>query len=201
LATNELFSGLTLKLQGLGGIDFAKVGKILLFLLGLYVVSASFSFVQGWIMSTITQKMSYQFRRQLSEKIHRMPMNYFESRTHGEVLSRITNDVDTLGQSLNQSITQLITSICTLVGVVVMMLSISPLMTLITLIILPVTVILVAVIVKHSQKYFFAQQHYLGQIDGQIEGADHLQSNTLKDGVLTMLPFSTSIVYLEGTTK
>ncbi|MBR6526336.1 MAG: ABC transporter ATP-binding protein [Lachnospiraceae bacterium] len=169
LATNELFSGLALKLQGLGGIDFAKVGKILLFLLGLYVVSASFSFVQGWIMSTITQKMSYQFRRQLSEKIHRMPMNYFESRTHGEVLSRITNDVDTLGHSLSQSITTLITSITTMVGVLIMMLSISPLMTLIALVILPISAVLVMFVMKRSQKYFRGLQKYLGELNGQVE--------------------------------
>ena len=169
LATNELFSGLALKLQGLGGIDFAKVGKILLFLLGLYVVSASFSFVQGWIMSTITQKMSYQFRRQLSEKIHRMPMNYFESRTHGEVLSRITNDVDTLGHSLSQSITTLITSITTMVGVLIMMLSISPLMTLIALVILPISATLVMFVMKRSQKYFRGLQKYLGELNGQVE--------------------------------
>lgn len=168
-ATNELFAGLTLKLQGLGGINFAKVGKILLFLLGMYVVSASFSFIQGWIMTTVTQKMSYEFRRLLSEKIHRMPMNYFESRTHGEVLSRITNDVDTLGHSLSQSITTLITSITTMVGVLVMMLSISPLMTLIALVILPISGMLVMFVMKRSQKYFRGLQKYLGELNGQVE--------------------------------
>lgn len=168
-ATNELFAGLTLKLQGLGGINFAKVGKILLFLLGMYVVSASFSFIQGWIMTTVTQKMSYEFRRLLSEKIHRMPMNYFESRTHGEVLSRITNDVDTLGHSLSQSITTLITSITTMVGVLVMMLSISPLMTLIALVILPISGMLVMFVMKRSQKYFHGLQKYLGELNGQVE--------------------------------
>ena len=168
-ATTELFNGLIAKLSGIGSIDFEKIGSILLTLMGIYALSAAFAMIQGWLMATISQKMSYKLRQDISEKINRLPLAYFESNTVGDVLSRITNDVDTLGQSLNQSITQLITSICTLVGVVVMMLSISPLMTLITLIILPVTVILVAVIVKHSQKYFFAQQHYLGQIDGQIE--------------------------------
>ena len=168
-ATTELFNGLIAKLSGTGSIDFEKIGSILLTLMGIYALSAAFAMIQGWLMATISQKMSYKLRQDISEKINRLPLAYFESNTVGDVLSRITNDVDTLGQSLNQSITQLITSICTLVGVVVMMLSISPLMTLITLIILPVTVILVAVIVKHSQKYFFAQQHYLGQIDGQIE--------------------------------
>lgn len=168
-ATTELFNGLIAKLSGTGSIDFEKIGSILLTLMGIYALSAAFAMIQGWLMATISQKVSYKLRQDISEKINRLPLAYFESNTVGDVLSRITNDVDTLGQSLNQSITQLITSICTLVGVVVMMLSISPLMTLITLIILPVTVILVAVIVKHSQKYFFAQQHYLGQIDGQIE--------------------------------
>ena len=168
-ATTELFNGLIAKLSGIGSIDFEKIGSILLTLMGIYALSAAFAMIQGWLMATISQKVSYKLRQDISEKINRLPLAYFESNTVGDVLSRITNDVDTLGQSLNQSITQLITSICTLVGVVVMMLSISPLMTLITLIILPVTVILVAVIVKHSQKYFFAQQHYLGQIDGQIE--------------------------------
>lgn len=168
-ATTELFNGLIAKLSGTGGIDYAKIGSILLSLMGIYALSAGFAMIQGWLMATISQKMSYKLRQDISEKINRLPLAYFESNTVGDILSRITNDVDTLGQSLNQSITQLITSICTLVGVVVMMLSISPLMTLITLIILPVTVILVAVIVKHSQKYFFAQQKYLGKIDGQIE--------------------------------
>ncbi len=168
-ATDELFNGLMLKVQGLGGIDFAKVGQILLFLLGMYALSAVFSFIQGWIMSGISQKVSYQFRRQLSEKISRMPMNYFESRTNGEVLSRITNDVDTLGQSLNQSITTLITSVTTMIGVLVMMLSISPLMTLTALVILPVSMFLIMIVMKHSQRFFRAQQEYLGHVNGQVE--------------------------------
>lgn len=168
-ATTELFNGLVAKLSGTGEINFTNIRNILLSLMGIYVLSAGFAMIQGWLMATISQKMSYKMRQDISEKINRLPLAYFESNTVGDVLSRITNDVDTLGQSLNQSITQLITSICTLVGVVVMMLSISPLMTLITLIILPITVVLVAVIVKHSQKYFFAQQKYLGKIDGQIE--------------------------------
>ncbi len=168
-ATDELFNGLVLKVQGLGGIDFGKVGQILLFLLGMYALSASFSFIQGWIMSGISQKVSYQFRRQLSEKISRMPMNYFESRTNGEVLSRITNDVDTLGQSLNQSITTLITSVTTMIGVLIMMLSISPLMTLIALVILPVSMLLIMIVMKRSQRFFRAQQEYLGHVNGQVE--------------------------------
>ena len=168
-ATTELFNGLVSKITGEGSIDFGKIGKILMTLMGLYALSAIFAFVQGWIMTGISQKLSYQMREDISKKINRMPLAYFESNTVGDVLSRITNDVDTLGQSLNQSITQLITSVCTLVGVLVMMLSISPLMTLITIIILPISVVFVAGIVKRSQKYFKAQQKYLGEIDGQIE--------------------------------
>ncbi len=168
-ATTELFEGLIAKITGAGSIEFGKIGRILLGLMGIYVLSTVFAFVQGWIMTTVSQKLSYQLREDISKKINRMPLAYFESNTVGDVLSRITNDVDTLGQSLNQSITQLITSVCTLIGVTVMMLSISPLMTLITVIILPVSVVFVLVVVKKSQKHFFAQQKYLGDIDGQIE--------------------------------
>ena len=168
-ATTELFSGLIAKLTGTGSIDFGKIGRILLSLLAIYAVSSVFGFVQGWIMSGVSQKMSFRLRQDIKQKIDRMPLSYFESNTVGDVLSRITNDVDTLGQSLNQSITQLITSVFTLLGVLVMMLSISPLMTLITVVILPVSVVFVAMIVKRSQKYFFAQQKYLGRINGQIE--------------------------------
>lgn len=168
-ATTELFNGIMSKIGGTGGIDFSKIARILLFLLGLYVLSAVLSFIQGWIMSGISQKLSFRFRKEISEKINRMPMAYFESKTVGEVLSRITNDVDTLGQSLNQSITTLITSITMIVGILIMMLSISPLMTLIALVILPVSGGLIGVVVKHSQKYFVAQQTYLGKINGQIE--------------------------------
>lgn len=168
-ATTELFNGIMGKIGGTGGIDFNKIARILLFLLGLYVLSAVLSFIQGWIMSGISQKLSFRFRKEISEKINRMPMAYFESKTVGEVLSRITNDVDTLGQSLNQSITTLITSITMIVGILIMMLSISPLMTLIALVILPVSGGLIGVVVKHSQKYFVAQQTYLGKINGQIE--------------------------------
>ena len=168
-ATTEIFTGLVAKVQGAGGIDFGKIGRILLTLVGLYLISAGFSLLQGWIMSGVTQKTCYGLRRDISEKIHRMPMKYFESRTVGEVLSRITNDVDTLGQSLNQSVTTLITSVTTLIGVLVMMLTISPLMTLIALVILPVSALLVMLVVKKSQKYFVAQQKYLGEINGQVE--------------------------------
>ncbi len=168
-ATTELYTGLIAKLTGTGEINFHKIGMILLGLLLMYVGSAVLSFLQGWLMTGISQRMCLKMRRDISEKINRMPLSYFESNTVGDVLSRITNDVDTLGQSLNQSVTQLITSICTLVGIIIMMLTISPLMTLITVIILPVSLILVALIVSRSQKYFRAQQHYLGEIDGQIE--------------------------------
>ena len=168
-ATTELFNGLVSKVSGIGGIDFDKIGRILLILLGLYVVSACLSFIQGWLMTGISQKLSFRLRKEISEKINRMPLEYFESRTVGEVLSRITNDVDTLGQSLNQSVTQLITSVTTIIGVLIMMLTISPIMTLIALIILPVSGALIAFVIKHSQKFFMTQQEYLGKINGQVE--------------------------------
>ena len=168
-ATTELFNGLVEKVSGTGGINFDKIGRILLILLSLYVVSALFSFIQGWIMTGISQKMCYRLRKEISEKINRMPMGYFESKTVGEVLSRITNDVDTLGTSLNQSITQLITSVTTIVGVLIMMLSISPLMTLIAIVILPISGGLIGFVIKHSQKYFVSQQTYLGKINGTVE--------------------------------
>ena len=168
-ATTELSNGLLAKIQGTGSIDFTKIGQILLFVLGLYLLSTLFSFVQGWLMTGVTQKVCYRMRKDISEKIDRMPMAYFESRTYGEVLSRITNDVDTLGQSLNQSITQIITSVATMVGVLVMMLRISPLMTLIAVVILPISVTLISLVVKKSQKYFKQQQEYLGHINGQVE--------------------------------
>ncbi len=168
-ATTELFNGVFAKLSGTGSIDFEKIGMILLTLMGIYVLCAVLSFVQGWIMTQMSQKMSFRMRKDISEKINRMPLSYFERNAVGDILSRITNDVDTLGMSFNQSVTQLITSVCTLIGVLVMMLSISPLMTLITVLILPASILLVAGIVKKSQKYFVAQQEYLGKIDGQIE--------------------------------
>ncbi|MFQ7094598.1 MAG: ABC transporter ATP-binding protein [Ruminococcus sp.] len=168
-ATTELSNGLLAKIQGTGSIDFTKIGQILLFVLGLYLLSTLFSFVQGWLMTGVTQKVCYRMRKDISEKIDRMPMAYFESRTYGEVLSRITNDVDTLGQSLNQSIAQIITSVATMVGVLVMMLRISPLMTLIAVVILPISVTLISLVVKKSQKYFKQQQEYLGHINGQVE--------------------------------
>ncbi|MBP1045036.1 ABC transporter ATP-binding protein [Enterococcus sp. BWM-S5] len=168
-AITELFNGLIKKYQGTGGIDFEKIGGILLFMLGLYLVASLFGIMQGWIMSTISQKITYRMRKEISEKIDRMPMNYFESRTTGEVLSRITNDVDTLGQSLNQSITQLITSVFTIIGVIVMMLSISVKMTGVAVLIVPISFILIMIVVKNSQKYFKTQQEYLGVINGKVE--------------------------------
>lgn len=168
-ATNALFDGLMSKIAGTGSIDFGYIGKILLFTLGLYIFSSVVSFVQGWIMTGISQKISYRMRKDISEKIGRMPMGYFESRTYGEVLSRITNDVDTLGMTLNQSITQIITSVATLIGTLVMMLSISPLMTLISLVILPVSAFLLSFVIKKSQKHFRTQQEYLGHINGIVE--------------------------------
>ena len=169
LATTELAEGLMNKIQGQGGIEFEKILKILLWTLGLYLCSSAFIFIQGWIMSGITQKICYRMRKDISQKINRMPMKYFESRTYGEVLSRITNDIDTLGQGLNQSITQIITSVTTIVGVIIMMLSISPLMTLIAAVILPLSVILLSMVVKFSQKHFRTQQEYLGHINGLVE--------------------------------
>lgn len=168
-ATTELAEGLMRKIGGTGGIDFDKIAHILMLTLGLYLCSAAFTFIQSWIMTGITQKICYRMRKEISEKINRMPMKYFESRTYGEVLSRITNDVDTLGQGLNQSVTQIITSTATIIGVIVMMLSISPLMTLIALVVLPVSAILMSTVVKFSQKYFRTQQNYLGKINGQVE--------------------------------
>lgn len=168
-ATTELFNGLVAKIAGTGGIEFGKISRILSYLLVLYAVSAAFNIVQGWIMTGVSQQICFKMRREISEKINRMPLKYFESNTVGEVLSRITNDVDTLGQSLNQSITQIITSLVTIIGVLAMMLSISPLMTLVALAILPISAGLVSVVVKLSQKHFRAQQEFLGKINGQIE--------------------------------
>lgn len=168
-ATTALANGWIAKLRGTGSIDFAFIGRILLILLGMYLLSSAFSFVQSWLMSGLSQKVCYDFRRQISEKINRLPLAYFEKRTVGEVLSRITNDVDTLGQSLNQSVTQFITSVTTMIGVLIMMLSISPQMILIALLILPVSLVLVMVVVHFSQRFFKAQQATLGVVNGQVE--------------------------------
>ena len=168
-ATTELAEGLMRKIQGTGGIDFDAIKHILLFTLALYVIGATFQFFQGWIMTQVTQKLIYQMRRDISEKINRMPMKYFESIPYGEVLSRITNDVDTLGNGLNQSVTNIITSIATMIGTIVMMLTISPLMTGIAVITIPLSGALLALIMKFSQKHFRTQQEYLGIINGQVE--------------------------------
>ena len=168
-ATTEIFKGLVRKVSGGSGFDFTKIGKILGMLLVLYLCSALFSFIQGYIMTGVSQKLTYRMRKEISEKINRLPMNYFDKMTHGEVLSRITNDVDTLSQSLNQSATQVITSVATIIGVLIMMLSISPLMTLTALLLLPISMGFISVIVKRSQKYFMSQQEYLGHVNGQVE--------------------------------
>ena len=168
-ATTEIFEGLVRKVSGGAGIDFEKIAGILIGLLCLYLLSAGFSFIQGFIMTGISQKLTYRMRKEISEKIQRLPMNYYDKMTHGEILSRITNDVDTLSTSLNQSATQVITSVMTILGVLIMMLSISPLMTVIALLILPVSMALISAIVKRSQKYFKSQQEYLGHVNGQVE--------------------------------
>jgi ATP-binding cassette, subfamily B, multidrug efflux pump len=168
-ATTELAEGLMKKIAGTGGINFSFIAKILLITLGLYAASSVFNFIQGWVMTTISQRVCYRMRKEISLKINRMPMKYFESRTYGEVLSRITNDVDTLGMALNQSVTQIITSVATIIGVLVMMISISPLMTLIAVVVLPISIGLISLVIKNSQKYFKTQQEYLGHINGQVE--------------------------------
>lgn len=168
-ATTEIFNGLVSKVSGGAGMDFEKIAQILLFTLALYVISSALSFVQGLIMTGISQKTTYRLRKEISEKINRMPMHYFDTKTHGEVLSRVTNDVDTLGHSLNQSATQMITSVTTIIGVLVMMLSISPLMTVVALLILPISMTMISRIMKRSQKYFRGQQEYLGNVNGQVE--------------------------------
>lgn len=168
-ATTVLAEGLMYKIKGTGGIDFTTIGKILVLTASLYALSAVLTFVQGWIMTGITQKIVYNLRRDISEKINRMPIKYFESHQYGDVLSRITNDVDTLGTGLNQSVTTIITSVATVIGVLVMMLTISPLMTLISFVTIPVSILLLGLIIKRSQNHFKMQQEYLGNINGQIE--------------------------------
>lgn len=168
-ATTEIFNGLVSKVSGGNGMDFDKIGQILLMTLGLYLISTLCSFIQGYLMTGVSQKTTYRLRKEISEKINRMPMNYFDTKPVGEVLSRVTNDIDTLGQSLNQSATQMIQSVTTLIGVLIMMLTISPLMTLVTLVILPISMVLISFVMKHSQKYFRGQQEYLGNVNGQVE--------------------------------
>lgn len=202
MATTELFNGFAAKIAGTGGIDFTKIGQILLVTLLLYVFSSLMAFMQGWIMTTVSQKMTYRFRDEISKKIHRMPMKYFESKTVGEVLSRITNDVDTLGMSLNQSITTLITSVTTLIGVSIMMFSISPLMTLIAFVMLPVSGIMMGLVIKNSQKYFIDQQKFLGEINGQIEevysGHNIIKAFNKEDDVLKEFDDTNEKLYVSG---
>lgn len=198
-ATTEIFTGFSSKFTGGSGIDFDKIAGILLFLLGLYVISAIFSFIQGYIMTGIAQKISFRLRKELIEKINRMPMDYFDKNTHGEVLSRVTNDVDTLGMSLNQSVTQLITSVTMIIGVLIMMLTISPLLTLVTFIILPVSALLISIIMKKSQKYFKEQQEYLGHVNGQVEevfsGHNIIKSFNREENVLNDFEKTNDILY------
>ncbi len=168
-ATTEIFNGLISKLSGGDGIDFGKIAQILLTLLGLYVISSIFSFIQGFAMTSVAQKLTYKIRNDIAIKISKLPMKYFDKKTHGEVLSIITNDIDTLSMNLNQSITQIITAICTLIGILIMMFSISWQMTIISLVILPISILIVKQIVGKSQKYFKMQQDYLGHVNGQVE--------------------------------
>lgn len=168
-ATTEIFNGILSKLSGGAGIDFTKIGRILLTLVGIYFISAIFSFIQGFLMTGVSQKLTYRLRKEMIEKIDRMPMNYFDRRTHGEVLSRITNDIDTLNQSLNQSMTQIITSIATIVGIVYMMSTINIVMTCVIVLIVPISLLFITFIAKKSQKYFKEQQEYLGHVNGQVE--------------------------------
>ncbi|HEY3342371.1 MAG TPA: ABC transporter ATP-binding protein [Anaerolineae bacterium] len=168
-ATTKLFEGVLNQIAGTGSIDFGYIGYIILVTLGLYLVSAVFSYIQGWIMSSVSMKISYRFREDISEKINRMPLKYFDGTSHGEVLSRITNDVDTVSQTLNQSLTQIITSVVTVVGVLIMMLSINWLMTLVALLIIPLSLVMITFVINKSQKYFRQQQDYLGHVNGHVE--------------------------------
>ena len=168
-ATTKLFEGVIAQIGGTGSIDFASIGRIILLTLGLYVVSSLFAYIQGWIMANVSTNIAYRFRRDISEKMNRMPLKYFDGTTHGEVLSRITNDVDTVNQTLSQSLTQVITSFVTVIGVLVMMLSISWSMTLVALIVIPLSMLAVLLIVRQSQKFFKQQQDYLGHVNGHVE--------------------------------
>ena len=201
-ATTELFNGLVATVNGTGGIDFDKIGKILLWTLGLYLCSAAFSFVQGFIMTGISNDVSYSLRKDISGKMNRLPMKYYESRTYGEVLSRITNDVDTLQQGLNQSITQLITSVTTLIGVFIMMLSINVWMTLCALLILPCSMFIISKVMKRSQKYFRQQQKYLGDVNGQVEevyaGQNIVKAFNKEDAVMATFEETNKKLYESG---
>ena len=201
-ATTELFNGLVAKVNGTGEIDFGKIGMILLWTLGLYVLSACFSFVQGFVMSGISNDVTYNLRKDISKKINRLPLNYYESRTNGEILSRITNDVDTLQMSLNQSLTQLITSVTTLIGVFIMMLSINVWMTLCALLILPCSMFIISKVMKRSQKYFRQQQKYLGDVNGQVEevyaGQNIVKAFNKEDAVMATFEETNKKLYESG---
>lgn len=198
-ATTALFNGLTKQVKGTGSIDFSYIGGILLTVLALYGIGSILNFIQGWIMTGISQKIAFRMRKELSQKINRMPLKYFESRTYGEVLSRITNDVDTLAQGLNQSVTQILTSTATIIGVLIMMFSISPLMTIIALVILPVSAGLISLMVKKSQKYFKTQQEYLGHINGQVEeiygGHNVIKAYNKEDEVIAAFGETNKVLY------
>ncbi len=168
-ATTKLFEGVVAQIAGTGSVDFVYIGNIILLLAVLYVISAIFSYIQGWVMSGVSMKVTYRFRRDIAEKINRMPLKYFDGTNHGEVLSRITNDVDTVSQTLNQSLTQIVTSVTTLIGVFIMMLTISWVMTLVALVMIPLSFGIIALVISKSQKFFKEQQDYLGHVNGHIE--------------------------------
>jgi ATP-binding cassette, subfamily B, multidrug efflux pump len=169
-ATTKLFEGIVGQIAGTStGIDFVYIGNIVMIMVGLYLISALFSYIQGWIMTSVSMKLTYKFRKQISDKINRLPLRYFDSTNQGEVLSRVTNDVDTVSQTLNQSLTQIITSVTSIIGILVMMFSINWIMTLVALVILPVSALFISIVVKQSQKYFKQQQDYLGHVNGHIE--------------------------------
>ena len=201
-ATTELFNGLVAKIGGTGGIDFGKIGQILAAVMCLYLFSAAFSFLQGMIMTGISNDVSYSLRKDISVKLNRLPMRYFESRPYGEILSRITNDVDTLQQGLNQSITQLITSVTTLIGVFIMMISINVWMTVCAVLILPVSMAIIGFVMKRSQKYFRQQQAYLGEVNGQVEevyaGQNIVKAFGQEDNVVAEFEKTNGMLYSSG---
>ncbi len=169
-ATTKLFEGVMSQIAGTGtGIDFGYIGNIILLMVGLYILSALFGYIQGWVMSGVSMNITYRFRKDIAAKINRMPLKYFDGTNHGEVLSRITNDVDTVSQTLNQSLTQIITSVTTLIGVLIMMFTINWLMTLVTLCIVPLSLVIIGIVINKSQKYFKQQQDYLGHVNGHVE--------------------------------
>ena len=201
-ATTELFNGLVAKIGGTGGIDFGKIGQILAAVMCLYLFSAAFSFLQGMIMTGISNDVSYSLRKDISVKLNRLPMRYFESRPYGEILSRITNDVDTLQQGLNQSITQLITSVTTLIGVFIMMISINVWMTVCAVLILPVSMAIIGFVMRRSQKYFRQQQAYLGEVNGQVEevyaGQNIVKAFGQEDNVVAEFEKTNGMLYSSG---